>query len=392
MKFYHLIPMFLFCTVTGVSAKFILPDGTSNNASSANINNSVSGISSNGQNVPALDEVIAKTSQSASLYKSQSALDLVQISELLKSSETVGNSEVNIGLLKKALRKAFQTNPTTEVRYLYAKVLQKEHAFDGALAVLEPAQKSEQIHVNSQLLAANLYMTKGEFAEAKRLCLMFLGVASLETAATCAIDAESHTGNAQKSFDGLKGVTANKPLSFNSRHVLAELAFRTNQPEQTLNYLRDIDLASAPISLVVLWSDAQLAVENFDEVLTTVPQLVKEHSDLEDALLLRLAMAEAKVGQSQTWQSRMQARVQLREQRQDSFHASDLALYYLELTDNKEKARYWAEINWQQAKLDQDRLLLQRVNAAYPEYSTKYEYNADLNIASSNSINKESGQ
>ena len=353
-----------------------MPDGTSNNASS----------------VPALDEVIAKTSQSASLYKSQRALDIVQISELLNSSETVGNSEVNIGLLKKALRKAFQTNPTTEVRYLYAKVLQKEHAFDGALAVLEPAQKSEQIHVNSQLLAANLYMTKGEFGEAKRLCLMLLGVASLETAATCAIDAESHTGNAQKSFDGLKDVTANKPLSFNSRHVLAELAFRTNQPEQTLNYLRDIDLASAPISLVVLWSDAQLAVENFNEVLTIVPQLVKEHSDLEDALLLRLAMAEAKVGQSQIWQSRMQARVQLREQRQDSFHASDLALYYLELTDNKEKARYWAEINWQQAKLDQDRLLLQRVNAAYAEYSTKYEYNADLNIVSSNSISKESGQ
>ena len=376
MKFYHLIPVFVFFTVTCVSAKFTLSDSTSDKTSS----------------VPALDDVIAKTSQSAALYKSQHELDLAQISELLNSSATVGNSEANMGLLKKTLSKAFQTNTSTEVRYLYAKVLQKEHAFDGALAVLELAPEPEQIDVNSYLLAANLYMTKGEFAKAKRLCLMLLGVASLEVAATCAIDAESHTGNAQKSFNGLKRITANKPLSFNSRHVLAELALRTNQPEQTLHYLRDIDLTSAPVSLVVLWSDAQLALDNFHEVLTVVPQLVREHSDLEDALLLRLAIAEAKVDKSQTWQSRMQARVQLREQRQDSFHASDLALFYLELTNNKEKARYWAEINWQQAKLDQDRLLLQRVNASYPNYSTTYEDKSDSNNVILKTISKESGE
>lgn len=376
MKFYHLIPVFVLFTVTCVSAKFTLSDSTSDKTSS----------------IPALDDVIAKTSQSAVLYKSQHYLDLAQISELLNSSATVGNSEANMGLLKKTLSKAFQTNSSTEVRYLYAKVLQKEHAFDGALAVLELAPEPEQIDVNSYLLAANLYMTKGEFAKAKRLCLMLLGVASLEVAATCAIDAESHTGNAQKSFNGLKRITANKPLSFNSRHVLAELALRTNQPEQTLHYLRDIDLTSAPVSLVVLWSDAQLALNNFHEVLTVVPQLAREHSDLEDALLLRLAIAEKKFDKSQTWQSRMQARVQLREQRQDSFHASDLALFYLELTNNKEKARYWAEINWQQAKLDQDRLLLQRVNASYPNYSTTYEDKSDSNNVILKTISKESGE
>lgn len=376
MKLYHLIPVFVLFTVTCVSANFTLSDSTSDKTGS----------------VPALDDVIAKTSQSALLYKSQQELDLAQISELLNSSVTVGNSEANMGLLKKTLRKAFQTNSSTEVRYLYAKVLQKEHAFDGALAVLELAPEPDQIDVNSYLLAANLYMTKGEFAKAKRLCLMLLGIASLEIAATCAIDAESHTGNAQKSFNDLKRLTANKSLSFNSRHVLAELALRTNQPEQTLHYLHDIDLTSAPVSLVVLWSDAQLALDNFQEVLTVVPQLVREHSDLEDALLLRLAIAETKFDKSQTWQSRMQARVQLREQRQDSFHASDLALYYLELTNNKEKARYWAEINWQQAKLDQDRLLLQRVNASYPNYSTTYEDKSDSNNVILKTISKESGE
>lgn len=60
----------------------------------------------------------------------------------------------------------------------------------------------------------------------------------------------------------------------------------------------------------------------------------------------------------------MSKRVELRELRQDTFHASDLALYYLSIDKQTEKALYWANINWHQAKLDADKQLLSQAKEA----------------------------
>jgi len=80
--------------------------------------------------------------------------------------------------------------------------------------------------------------------------------------------------------------------------------------------------------------------------------------------LLRLAIAEKKLNKTgKKWQNLMAQRVTLREVRKDTFHASDLAKYYLDVQPNRDKALYWAHINWQQAKMSADEQLLIQAQA-----------------------------
>lgn len=111
---------------------------------------------------------------------------------------------------------------------------------------------------------------------------------------------------------------------------------------------------------------AAKAQGNYQTILNTLPTLVTDKQNLEDALLLRLAIAEQSYNEhsGNQWQTLMAQRVALRELRQDRFHASDLAHYYLDINKQPEKALYWAEINWQQAKLDADQQLLTRAQGA----------------------------
>jgi hypothetical protein len=116
---------------------------------------------------------------------------------------------------------------------------------------------------------------------------------------------------------------------------------------------------NVPVSFWVLWADTKLAIGQAQTVLATLGPLVKHSSNQDDALLLRLAIAEKALDvYAPVWLALVQKRVELREARNDKEHAFDIALYYLNFTTNKELALKWAQINWQQAKLKEDAVLL----------------------------------
>ena len=86
---------------------------------------------------------------------------------------------------------------------------------------------------------------------------------------------------------------------------------------------------------------------------------------MDDALLVRLALSEKHIGKEhgekdKHWQTQLAERVALREQRQDSLHASELAIYYLDIAPNAQKALYWAEINFSNTREYSDKKLLTR--------------------------------
>ncbi|GAB3002168.1 tetratricopeptide repeat protein [Psychrosphaera aestuarii] len=314
--------------------------------------------------VPKPDFLVAKTT-----VRHNEDLSIIELERLVLRSQSVGKTEVSQGFLKTELAKRYQANPTAKVGYLYARVLQREHLFSDALTVINTILKSDPNLINPLLLKANMLQTKGKFEAAKLACLKLLGRASVETVSTCALDAESHNGKLETSYKNLQSIVAHKPTSQATQHVLAEMAFRLNQPKQTLKHLANVDLNEAPVSILVLWSDAQLALSNYTAVIDTISNLVSEPNNLEDALLLRLAQAEKQDIQSQTpkWQALISERIELRERRQDTFHAADLALYYLTIDINSDKALYWATINWQQAKLESDKILLAKAKARFKE-------------------------
>ena len=57
----------------------------------------------------------------------------------------------------------------------------------------------------------------------------------------------------------------------------------------------------------------------------------------------------------------MAQRVFIREQRGDTTHAAEVALYYMHLAAEPRQALHWANINWQQAKSFNDEQLLSKI-------------------------------
>ena len=112
------------------------------------------------------------------------------------------------------------------------------------------------------------------------------------------------------------------------------------------------------------WADVQLALHNNKNVLDHLSEIVNQAAEMDDALLLRLALAEKNMAQSTHWQTRLSERIALREQRQDSLHASELALYYLDISPNPQKSLYWAKINIQNTREYNDKKILARAEQA----------------------------
>ena len=310
---------------------------------------------------PADNDVIAKAQAT-----NTAQLNQAELMALLSQSQQVGKTELRQGLLKNQLQQRYAESASPQLGYMYARVLQREHQFSKALAITETVLQNDPNHINTHLLRANMLMVQGEFKAAKKQCLKLIGLTTMDVVNTCTLDVLSQDGQLPQSYQSLKNSIVSNKQSDDTRHVLAEMALRLNKPEAALKHIQSIPLTNAPVSLVVLWADIQLAQENYQTVLNTLPTLVADEQNLEDALLLRLAIAELNnnAQSPSQWQTLMAQRVALRELRQDRFHASDLAHYYLDINKQPEKALYWAQINWQQAKLDADQQLLSRAQGA----------------------------
>ena len=285
---------------------------------------------------------------------------------LLLQSQQVGKTELRQGLLKNQLQQRYTQSATPQLGYMYARVLQREHQFSEALAITKTVLQRDPNHINTHLLRANMLMVQGEFKAAKKQCLKLIGLTTMDVVNTCTLDVLSQDGQLAQSYQSLKNSIVSRKQNDDTRHVLAEMALRLNKPDAALSHIQSIPLASAPVSLVVLWADIQLTQGNYQTILTTLPTLVTDKQNLEDALLLSLAIAEQYDNEhsGNQWRSLIAQRVALRELRQDRFHASDLAHYYLDINKQPAKALYWAEINWQQAKLEADQQLLTRAQGA----------------------------
>lgn len=295
----------------------------------------------------------------------EAELSLNEIEALVFNSQFAGETERFQGVLKARLATLYAEMPTSKVGYLYAKVLQKEHKFNEAIAIAKNVIKNAPTHSNTHLLLANMLMIKGEFAKAKQHCTALIGQVSIITTSTCVLDIQSQKNGKeqlQQSYQSLLQITQNKPLNLYTSHVLSEMAYRLKQYQNALDHISHIQLNKAPVSLITLWADIQLGLLNNQQVLNTLGQLINHADNLEDALLLRLAIAEKTTTQKK-WQLLIKKRVELRELRQDFFHASDLAKYYIELEPNQNKAMYWAQINWQQAKMSSDGQLLSQAQS-----------------------------
>jgi len=310
----------------------------------------------------------------------------VFIAQLISDASKPGLASRYYGRASALLKPLLLATPNDlELQFYSATVLQHYHEFDQAQQLLLEILQHQPDHVAAWLMKANIHMVQGDLVAAKRACLQVLGQGSLLLSTACVLEVNAEQGQVAQSYQQLQRVVNMAGDIPRKQHVwlkqiLADLAQRQQLLEQAIQHLSDFPLAQAPVSYLALWADIHLERQQGNIVLDKLGPIVLASDSFDDALLLRLALAE-QAGNSasnlasssasssvsnldkQVWQQRLSQRIEIRLQRNDTAHAADIARYYLDIAPNAIKALHWAKINWQQAKLGPDKRLLDRAMA-----------------------------
>lgn len=245
-----------------------------------------------------------------------------------------------------------------------ADTAQQQHQFEDALNYLAKAQQLQPDDINALLMKNRIYLVQNNTAAALAECKKLLGQQELFLLSLCSLEVAGRQGKTQDSYKALQLLARQQqtiPLAQQQWliAVLAEQAEALRQPKQARVWLEQLLFAAqselAPLPLWVKWAD--LTLKQDAALVYQKLQHLHQQQQLEDALLLRLALAEQQMAEGQEYQLLMQQRVSLREHRQDTLHSADLAHYYLRLTPDPEKALYYARLNVQQAQEPDDQLL-----------------------------------
>ncbi|WP_438862350.1 tetratricopeptide repeat protein [Neptunicella sp.] len=299
--------------------------------------------------------------------------NLTFIAQLIHQGQYPGQSSQSYGRAKALLKPFIEQNEfNPQAWYLWARVLQHQHHFDQAQQALRRVLENDPTNINSWLLKANIHLVSNQPEQAKQACLQLLGKADMFTVSTCALEASSYQNKLRSSYQQLLNIKQQTEINDEASRlwvtqILADMAVRLDNPKQAALLLANDDLLSMPLSYLVQWADVQLSLQHYQAVLSQLTRVAEQQNFIDDALLLRLSIAEkrASATPATTWKQQFTRRVALRERRQDQSHASDLARFYMDVSPNQQKAQYWARINWQDAKLVADKHLLDR--AQMPE-------------------------
>ncbi len=297
---------------------------------------------------------------------------IAEAQDYLNQSNKPGNSYM-YGLAQAALTPWINKNRSTDssvypqLDFIWARILQHQHNFDEALIYLRKVQNSNPNNIDAHLLIARLHIIKNDYVSARSSCSKLLGKSDLITASICLLEVTSFQGKLNDSYDQLKKIVQLSRVGDQkevwSRQILSEMAIRLGRFDESEEWL-NMSLDDKDLGFIIDWSDSKLAKNKHCEAFHSLSKISNHLDYMEDALILRLAIAESRCNsvEGSTWSTSMKARVELREQRQDIHHASELAIYYLDLEPDASKARHWAKINWEQAKEHKDRIILERAS------------------------------
>lgn len=244
---------------------------------------------------------------------------------------------------------------------------QQQHQFADALRYLARVQQLEPENINAILMKNRIYLVQNNTGAALQECKKLMGQQELFLLSLCSMEVTGRQGKIKDSYKALQLLARQQhALPLDQQHwllaVLAEQAEASGHRQQARAWLEQALLApetqQAPLPLWVKWAD--LALEQDSKLVYQKLHDLQQQQPLEDALLLRLALAEQQSSSASSYQQLMQQRVLLREQRSDSLHSADLAHYYLRLAPDYHKALHYAQLNFQQAQEPDDYNLLTR--------------------------------
>jgi tetratricopeptide (TPR) repeat protein len=258
--------------------------------------------------------------------------------------------------------------PPIPVLILRATIRQHGHDFESALTDLLRALQADPENGQAWLTQALIQQVRGAYADAKRSCLHVLQVADPLVAVTCVSGVGSLSGEATKSYDMLRRALqqANAP-STSARlwvlTVLAEIAARMGQPQVAEGHFKQA-LALGVRDEYLLGAYADFLLDQ-DRPQAVVPLLANETRA--DALLLRLAIAEQRVGSAAVdgHLEELRARFAASRLRGEAVHRREEARFALQCLKQPRQALDLARANWTVQREPWDaRVLLESALAA----------------------------
>ncbi|MBT0585408.1 tetratricopeptide repeat protein [Alteromonas oceanisediminis] len=249
--------------------------------------------------------------------------------------------------------------------YLYARLQQHHHDFEQAKKTLSKALEIGPNNVSALLLMASIENNLGNHEAALEKCQQLVGLADSTFVAACIVETKAQLApdDIQAQYDNLSRIATLNAAATNEHHywineILADLALKLDKPTVAAEHLQGAQLSKAPVSYIALWADAQMALDNHAHVLDMLTLMTKEQAEINDALLLRLAMAEKKASDDDHWHNAMRQRIAERSDEHNYAHAAELARFYLYVDVNPQEATRWAKVNLNHAKSRMDVELL----------------------------------
>lgn len=263
--------------------------------------------------------------------------------------------------------------------YLKARIVQHQHQFDYANELLDSLLTKAPKHAGGWLLKANILLIQSKHQAAEEACKQLFGLTDLLLATSCLLEVQSHkeellTSSYQKMQMIIERYAVQQSTSPTAEdqnflwmiQVTADMAMRSGSPKQALMHLSRFELADMPLSYITLWADAQIMSGNHQQVLSVLTPIVMSQPFKDDALLVRLAIAEKALENPRSvdqmplrWKLQIAERVKVRLARNDAFHAADIAKFFIYIDPKPKQALHWARVNYQQAKMPDDKALLE---------------------------------
>ena len=253
--------------------------------------------------------------------------------------------------------------PPPQVLLLRATLRQNRHDFAAALRDLEQVLELQPRNAQAWLTRAVILAVLGDYAGARRNCLPLLHLTSHLVAISCLSNGSSLSGEAEKSYQLLEYALENAAqASIDERlwaaTLLGEIATRLGDTEAAeRHFLQAMNLGRPDAYLLSAYADLLLDQDRPQEVRNLLQDQTRS-----DGLLLRLALAEQRLGSPRLQHMVELLRVRFADNRRrgGTPHLRAEARFALELTDDAGQALHLAQRNWADQREPTDaRLLLE---------------------------------
>jgi tetratricopeptide (TPR) repeat protein len=262
-----------------------------------------------------------------------------------------------------------QPEPPTEVLVLRAGLRQYLHDFESALADLTLALKREPDNLDALSYRAVIYLVMARYDEARRDCREMARRDGGLIPVSCEPTVDALTGRAAAAHETLAetlprhaDATPGQRLWVMTR--LAEIAQRLGRMREAEAHFRSaLALGIDDQYLLTTYAEFLLDLDRPAEVVALLKDRTKN-----DVLLLRLALAEKKLGAPAAagHQAAIQSRIDAARLRKDKLHLSDEAIFELVFRKQAQEALRLARENWDSGQREPGdaRILLEAALAA----------------------------